>query len=261
MMRSGIRLGIAVLVALGLTGTAFAQTAEPITNDDVVMMVQAGLSASIILSVLESANSARFDLSPEGLIALNRTGVDERVTRAMMAVARRGREGESALAATRNAPEKSALLAAASEPADILRSFRTLSVDASSAEYFRTDQMKAALGAHKGFDALGITIVDDRAVADVVLLVGYTFAWDYPFSLSHQNTSMVLLSGKGVGPFSGPSGAASVAGHVPPFCLACHLSLDLASTSRSVETTVKGVKVHADVTPIQLEDIRAEYCI
>jgi hypothetical protein len=44
-----------------------------------------------------------------------------------------------------------------------------------------------------------------------VLTVGYTFAWDYPFSLQHQNTSMVLLSGKGSGPFSGPAGAKSVA--------------------------------------------------
>lgn len=211
MMRSGIHLGIAALVALGLTGTASAQTTEPITNDAVVMMVQAGLSTTMILSVLESANSARFDLSPKNLIALNRAGVNERVTRAMLAVARRGREGETARSATRHAPEKSELLAAANAPEDILRTLRTIAVNASRAKYFRTDQMKAALGAHKGFDALGITIVDDLAVADAVLDVGYTFAWDYPFSLNHQNTSMVLLSGKGVGPFSGPAGAASVA--------------------------------------------------
>jgi hypothetical protein len=56
--------------------------------------------------------------------------------------------------------------------------------------------------------------VDDPAVADVVLDVGYTFAWDYPFSLKHQNTSVVLLSGKGSGPFSGPRGATSVAGEL-----------------------------------------------
>jgi len=41
--------------------------------------------------------------------------------------------------------------------------------------------------------------------------VNYTFAWDYPFALKHQNTSVVLLSGKGSGPFSGPAGATSVA--------------------------------------------------
>jgi hypothetical protein len=54
-------------------------------------------------------------------------------------------------------------------------------------------------------------IVDDPGVADVILDVGYTFAWDYPFSLTHRRTSIVLLSGKGVGRFSGPAGAESVA--------------------------------------------------
>jgi hypothetical protein len=51
-------------------------------------------------------------------------------------------------------------------------------------------------------------ILGVKGAADTV---NYTFAWDYPFSLQHQNTSLVLLSGKGSGPFSGPTGAASVA--------------------------------------------------
>ena len=46
---------------------------------------------------------------------------------------------------------------------------------------------------------------------DVVLDVTYTFAWDYPFELKDRSTSMVLLAGKGSGPFSGPAGATSVA--------------------------------------------------
>ena len=71
--------------------------------------------------------------------------------------------------------------------------------------------MKAALGETKGFAALGLTVVDDPGVADLVLEVGYTPLWDNPFAVKHQNTSMVLLSGIGEGPFSGPLGALSVA--------------------------------------------------
>jgi len=41
--------------------------------------------------------------------------------------------------------------------------------------------------------------------------VTQTFAWDFPFSLKHQNTRLVLLSGTGIGRFSGPLGAVSVA--------------------------------------------------
>jgi hypothetical protein len=71
--------------------------------------------------------------------------------------------------------------------------------------------LKAALGRNKDFAKLNIRIVDDRKVADTILVVGYTFAWDYPFELKHQNTTIVLLAGKGVGPFSGVAGAANVA--------------------------------------------------
>jgi S1-C subfamily serine protease len=96
----------------------------------------------------------------------------------------------------------------------ILSNFRTMYIDANKAEFFGADQMEAALGGNTEFGKLNVMIVDDRSRADVVLEIGYTFAWDYPFSLKHQNTSIVLVSGKGEGPFSGPAGAASVAGEL-----------------------------------------------
>mgnify|MGYP001767622384 CR=1 FL=1 len=84
-------------------------------------------------------------------------------------------------------------------------------VIATAAQFFKADQLKAELGKHKEFPALGISIVEERALADAILEVSYTFAWDYPFVLKHQNTSVVLVSGKGQGAFSGPAGAISVA--------------------------------------------------
>jgi hypothetical protein len=92
----------------------------------------------------------------------------------------------------------------------MLRDFRTMGVNATAARFFANDQMKAALHGNKDFAALQIMIVDDPGVADVILDVGYTFAWDYPFSLTHRRRSIVLVSGKGVGRFSGPAGAESV---------------------------------------------------
>lgn len=77
--------------------------------------------------------------------------------------------------------------------------------------FFRSNQLKAALAENKDFAALQIQIVDDPDEAEVVLDVTYTFAWDYPFELKDRSTSMVLLAGKGSGPFSGPAGATSVA--------------------------------------------------
>lgn len=96
------------------------------------------------------------------------------------------------------------------DPDFILRNFRTLYVDTRKATWFGDTQMKAALGKNKEFTAMRIAVVDDPSLADVVLEVAYTFMWDYPFSLKHQNTSIVLVAGKG-GTIGGAAGAGSVA--------------------------------------------------
>jgi len=110
-----------------------------------------------------------------------------------------------------DAPDQSDLLKTSKDPEYIVKNFRTMWVDAREAQYFGTAQMKAALGDNKEFRKLNIHMVDDPRTADVLLKVSYTFAWDYPFQLKHQNTTLVLLAGKGEGPFSGPLGAADVA--------------------------------------------------
>lgn len=113
--------------------------------------------------------------------------------------------------ASLDAPERSDKLNLAKDSATILQSFKTMYVDAEGAQHFNGRLLQAELGRHKEFPALNIRIVDDAKLADVVLEVRYIFAWEYPFVLRHQNTSVVLLSGKGQGPFSGPAGAVSVA--------------------------------------------------
>jgi hypothetical protein len=202
----------AVVLVLCVVASAHAQTAQSgpaLTNDDVVKMVRAQIGSHIILTAIEGSN-ANFDVSPAGLITLKEAGVSEEIIQAMQArVASLRQPAPETLPGS--APEKSELLATAKDPAEVLRHFKTMFVDASGAKFFGTDQMKAALGKNKDFAPLKITIVDNRSLADVVLTVGYTFAWDYPFALTHQNTTMVLLSGKGTGPFSGPAGATSVA--------------------------------------------------
>jgi hypothetical protein len=110
-----------------------------------------------------------------------------------------------------DAPDQSELLKNSHDREFILRNFRTMYVDAQDAKYFSNALMKGALGKNKDFEKLHIRIVDDLRVADTVLKVSYTFAWEYPFELTHRNTTIVLLSGKGEGPFSGPLGAADVA--------------------------------------------------
>jgi hypothetical protein len=109
------------------------------------------------------------------------------------------------------APDQSEQLKNANDADFIRRNFKTMVVVTKGFDFFDAYQMKAALRRNPDFQKLHIEIVDDRSVADTVLIVTYTFAWDYPFELLHQNTTTVLLAGKGEGPFSGPLGAADVA--------------------------------------------------
>jgi uncharacterized caspase-like protein len=112
---------------------------------------------------------------------------------------------------TKNAVGKTRSAGQATDADAILRSFKTMYVLAQKTRFFSSNDLKAALAENKDFVSLHIQIVDDREAADVVLDVTYTPAWDYPFALKHQSTSLVLLAGKGTGPFSGPVGATSVA--------------------------------------------------
>lgn len=190
------------------------QSPPPLGNDAVVRMVRARVAHSIVMTTVRMAREVEFDLSPAGLIALREAGVHDDITRAMLRRTRPGGESAGSLSAAGNTREPSELLAQPPDPRRVLRDFRTLAVDASRAKFFRGDQVRAELFRNKGFGALNVTLVDNPVVADVLLDVGYTFPWDYPFALRHQNTSMVLGSGKGVGPLSGPRGAASVAGEI-----------------------------------------------
>ena len=99
-----------------------------------------------------------------------------------------------------DAPDQSELLKNSKDHDFILHNFRTMYVDASEAQFFGSELLKAALGQNSNFQKLKIRIVDDPRVADTVFKVTYSFAWDYPFELRHQNTTYVLLAGKGEGP-------------------------------------------------------------
>ena len=200
-----------MVLVVGLNAVALAQNPTPaLTNADIVRMVKAQLASGLIANTIDSSD-LNFDMSPDGLIALKQAGVSDQLIQYMQTKMRERKVGASPDGVSRTASEKSDLLASSKDPNYILRNFRTMLVSASRAKYFGTDDMKAALGGNRDFKERQVSIVDDRGVADTVLEVDYTFAWDYPFTLKHQNTSIVLLSGKGSGPFSGPAGAASVA--------------------------------------------------
>src|SRR5688572_24963591 len=76
---------LAASLLLAIVATAAAQPAAeaPMTNDEVIMLTQAGLSPSIIIAKIRSGRSD-FNLSTDSLIKLKQAGVTDEIVGAML---------------------------------------------------------------------------------------------------------------------------------------------------------------------------------
>lgn len=72
-----------LLVVGNFNTTAETQTQKTITNDDIVSLVNAGLSDEAIISAIQKSQS-KFDLSPEALIWLKKAGVSNKIIESML---------------------------------------------------------------------------------------------------------------------------------------------------------------------------------
>jgi hypothetical protein len=79
---------VAVLLAAPLCGAAQAPQREVLTNDAVIEMVKAGLSATIVASKVATSDP-NFDLSSAELVRLKQNGVPDEVIEEMMRTANR----------------------------------------------------------------------------------------------------------------------------------------------------------------------------
>ena len=70
------------------------QTPKPLTNLDVIKMVKGGLPESVVVSTIKSG-PAKFDTSPDGLIALHKAGVTPGEMDAIMAASANGPSSSS----------------------------------------------------------------------------------------------------------------------------------------------------------------------
>lgn len=91
----------------------------------------------------------------------------------------------------------------------ILRSLKTIYVDAEGAKNFGNDEMKQALAANKAFPLLNLQIVEDRNAADAVLEIKHSLGGEYPFEVRSRN-NVLLLTGSANG-YTAAKGARDVA--------------------------------------------------
>jgi hypothetical protein len=92
------------------TAAVFAQQGQqPLTNADVVKMVKSGLPASVISNAIQ-ANETDFDVSANGLIALQKAGVPQTVMDAMISASSKKRSAAAASTAASAVAAPSAAL-------------------------------------------------------------------------------------------------------------------------------------------------------
>jgi len=75
-------MGKAFCAVLFLVFCPFVVAQQPLTNDSIIKMFKAGLSGDVIVTTINAAPGA-YDTTPDGLIALKRAGVSDKVIAAI----------------------------------------------------------------------------------------------------------------------------------------------------------------------------------
>ncbi len=92
-------------------------------------------------------------------------------------------------------PEKSEVISSR-DPNVIMRKFRTVYAR-SNTLWMDQEALKNALRRQPEFSQLGLVLVDAPKLADVTLTTNRVlFTWDWTYTLTHQNTSIILTTGK-----------------------------------------------------------------
>lgn len=82
----GRNFTLAALAVVGVISGCLLAQQKPLTNVDVIKMVKGGLPESVVVSAIRSTPS-KFDISPDGLIALHKAGVTQNEMDAIVASA------------------------------------------------------------------------------------------------------------------------------------------------------------------------------
>ena len=106
--------GTLVVVGFMTFSLAAQQAQKPLTNAGVIKMVKAKLSESVVVATIQSS-PANFDISPDGLIALQKAGVTQNEMDAIVA-AQKAANGSGAAAAPANADAGAGTAAPAAAP-------------------------------------------------------------------------------------------------------------------------------------------------
>jgi hypothetical protein len=185
------RISVLLLVlclSCAITAAYAQQGQQPLTNADVVKMVKSGLPASVISNAIQ-ANDTDFDVSANGLIALQKAGVPQTVMDAMISASSKKRSGAAASSAAPATTAASAALPNGGQLAvSVAQGGKVVALPLEKTQLAQTKSKASSLGA----------LATDSAVNQAFQVGVNEAAWQ---AWSH---------GGGYGTYSGVSAGASV---------------------------------------------------
>ena len=102
----------------------------------------------------------------------------------------------AALQMPMNRPSPSSAALASANPSEILRAAKTINV-ATRTMYFTPAALEKELAKQKGFESLGMMVVTDNRLADLLITVDRPlFTYTFTYTVADSKTSIVLDSGK-----------------------------------------------------------------
>lgn len=115
LVKKAARLAILTVILAVVPVVGAQQTQKQLTNDGVIKMAQAGLSESVVIAAIQSS-PANYDISPDGLIALQKAGVTKNELDAILAAQKAANGGGTATAPANAADAGAGTAAPAAAP-------------------------------------------------------------------------------------------------------------------------------------------------
>jgi len=193
--------------ALGSFQTIKAQTndsntAEILTNNDVVLMVQSELGEDLVIGKIKESKAA-FDVSVSGLVTLKKAGVSDQIVAVMMEKSRVLRDKSPVGANDQTASNHQSIIesvpAIVKNPAEALRSAKTVAIEKSTLNPSRQSLEKELLK-RKDWQKLNLNIVRYREGSDLRVEIGFVplslVTHRYVFRIYDNRSGTVIAAGE-----------------------------------------------------------------
>lgn len=200
------RLFSATFLSLIFICHIFAQT-ETLSNEDVILMTQAGLGKDLIIQKVKDSNG-NYDVSAKNLIELKKAGVADEVLKIMLEKPKpvatetvqqppekQGAESNSAQKTSNsNSTERIVL-----SPKEALKNSKTVAIVKTSA-YPTRQELEKSLLKRKDWQKYNLNLVRLKNDADLYIEIGRIpltlISWRYVFRVYERRSGTILAAGE-----------------------------------------------------------------